>query len=134
MKTIRCVVADVLSVAPVLSSSCIDAYALIRQDEGKEKDYSLKSVTGFESYDSKVFVYEHKRTGAKVEFIINDDPDRYFMLEFRTRPSDNKGTAHVFEHSAMNGSVKYPSRSLSSAVRSRSLTETVPRIRRSSVT
>ena len=120
MKTIRCVVAAVLSAATVLSSSCIDAYALIRQDEGKEKDYSLKSVTGFESYDSKVFVYEHKRTGAKVEFIINDDPDRYFMLEFRTRPSDNKGTAHVFEHSAMNGSVKYPSRSLSSAVRSRS--------------
>ena len=86
----------------------------------KRGDFTLRSVTPFESYDSIVYVYEHDRTGAKVMYIKNDDPDRYFMLEFETPSSSDKGTAHVFEHSAMNGSVKYPSRSLASAVRSRS--------------
>lgn len=118
MKTGMRVVAAIMTAVTVLSASCVNVHAFIREDE--DRDYKLRSVTDFGSYDSKVYVYEHKRTGAKVEFIINDDPDRYFMLEFRTRPSDNRGTAHVFEHSAMNGSVKYPSRSLSSALKSRS--------------
>ena len=78
--------------------------------------FTLVSEQDFSSYDATVFVYEHDLTGAKVEFIQNDDPNKFFMMEFETCVNDNRGTAHVFEHSAMNGSVKYPSRSLSSAL------------------
>ena len=82
--------------------------------------YTVESATDFSAYDSTVYVFVHDLTGAKVEYIKNSDPNRYFMMEFETPSYDNRGTAHVFEHSAMNGSVKYPSRSLVGALRSRS--------------
>ena len=82
-------------------------------------DYTIRSVTDFKVFDAKVYVLEHDRTGAKVEFIHNDDPNKYFMLEFVTPSSDDRGTAHVFEHAATNGSAKYPSRSLTMALFSR---------------
>lgn len=91
-------------------------------EKENEGDYLVLADTVFDEFDARIFLLEHKATGAKVEVILNDDPDKFFMLEFETPPSDNKGTAHVFEHSAMNGSVKYPSRSLSSALRNRSYT------------
>lgn len=86
----------------------------------KVGDFTVDSVTDSAALDSKITVFTHNATGAKVELISNDDPNRYFMMEFETPALDNKGTSHVFEHSAMNGSVKYPSRSLVPALRSRS--------------
>ncbi len=84
--------------------------------------YTMEEAYDFEGYDAKVYVLKHDKTGAKVELILNDDPTGYFMLEFETPSKDNKGTAHVFEHSAMNGSVKYPSRSLFPAIKNRTYT------------
>ena len=46
--------------------------------------YSVVSVSDFDVFDAKVTVLEHDRTGARVVFINNDDPNRYFMLEFET--------------------------------------------------
>ena len=82
--------------------------------------YTVLSVSYSPAYDSTVYVYEHNLSKAKVEFIQNDDPNRYFMLKFATHPGNNKGIAHVFEHSVMNGSVKYPSRTLTMAIPNRS--------------
>lgn len=82
--------------------------------------FTVKSVSDYDTFDASVVVFEHDKTGATVQYIKNDDQNRCFMLEFDTRAHDNKGTAHVFEHSVTNGSKKYPSRSLTMAMFARS--------------
>ncbi len=96
------------------------AFAPPKHENKTCNGFTVKNVSEFDAFDAQITVYEHERTGADVVFIKNDDPEKSFMLEFETPGKNNKGTAHVFEHSAMNGSVKYPSRSLTMAVLSRS--------------
>ena len=56
--------------------------------------------------------FEHERTGAKLMYIANNDTNRVFDLTFFTRAIDNTGLPHVFEHSTLDGSEKYPSKAL----------------------
>jgi hypothetical protein len=53
-------------------------------------------------------LYEHKRTGARLLSIINDDENKVFSINFRTTPKDSTGVAHILEHSVLGGSEKYP--------------------------
>ena len=53
-------------------------------------------------------LYLHKRTGARLLSIINDDENKVFSINFRTTPKDSTGVAHILEHSVLNGSEKYP--------------------------
>lgn len=52
--------------------------------------------------------YVHKRTGARLLSVINDDENKVFSINFRTPPRDSTGAAHILEHSVLNGSEKYP--------------------------
>lgn len=52
--------------------------------------------------------YIHKRTGARLLSIINDDENKVFSINFRTPLHDSTGVAHIIEHSVLNGSEKYP--------------------------
>jgi len=53
-------------------------------------------------------VYEHVGTGATLVHIGDDNPQKLFMIGFRTMPSDDTGLAHIMEHSVLCGSGKYP--------------------------
>ena len=53
-------------------------------------------------------LYLHKRTGARLLSVINDDENKVFSINFRTTPKDSTGVAHILEHSVLNGSEKYP--------------------------
>jgi len=53
-------------------------------------------------------LYIHKRTGARLLSIINDDENKVFSINFRTPPKDSTGVAHILEHSVLAGSEKYP--------------------------
>ncbi len=53
-------------------------------------------------------LYVHKRTGARLLSIINDDENKVFGITFRTTPKDSTGASHILEHSVLNGSQKYP--------------------------
>ena len=69
-------------------------------------------VCSFEAVDSREFplvgadvvLFEHQRTGAKRRYIANEDTNRVFDLTFLTRPIDQTGLPHVFEHSTLDGS------------------------------
>ena len=61
---------------------------------------------------SQVYLYEHEKTGAQVIWIKNDDTNRAFNLVFNTRSYDDVGLPHIFEHSCLAGSEKYPSSNL----------------------
>ncbi|HET9905630.1 MAG TPA: insulinase family protein, partial [Anaerolineales bacterium] len=53
-------------------------------------------------------LYVHKRTGARLLSVINDEENKVFSINFRTTPKDSTGVAHILEHSVLNGSEKYP--------------------------
>ena len=53
-------------------------------------------------------LYLHKRTGARLFSVINEDDNKVFSINFRTTPKDSTGVAHILEHSVLGGSEKYP--------------------------
>ncbi len=57
-----------------------------------------------------VFEYRHKKTNAVHYHLGNQNPEKVFLVAFRTQPMDSKGTAHMLDHTALCGSQKYPVR------------------------
>ena len=66
----------------------------------------------FPMIDAKVTLFEHQKTGARLVYIANGDVNRVFDLTFLTVAENNTGLPHVFEHSTLDGSEKYPSKAL----------------------
>lgn len=50
----------------------------------------------------------HKKTGARVALLSNDDENKVFYIGFRTPPKDSTGVAHILEHSVLCGSKEFP--------------------------
>lgn len=71
------------------------AYELLEEKELKD----IKSVG---------YLLRHKKSGAKVSLISNDDENKVFYIGFRTPSLDSTGAAHILEHSVLCGSEKYP--------------------------
>ena len=74
--------------------------------------FEVKEIRPFEMVGADLVLFEHQKTGAKLLYIANEDTNRAFQLTFPTRPVDNTGLPHVFEHSTLSGSAKYPSTAL----------------------
>ncbi len=72
------------------------------------KSYELLKEEKLEGLDSLGFIFEHKKTKARICFIANDDPNKVFYIGFRTPPKDSTGVAHIVEHTVLCGSEKYP--------------------------
>jgi len=52
-------------------------------------------------------MYRHKKTGAELLSVHNDDDNKVFGITFRTPPTDSTGVPHVLEHSVLCGSRKF---------------------------
>ena len=73
----------------------------------------LKSYEILEKYElsdiaSVGYRMVHKKTGARVCLIENDDNNKVFSIAFRTPPTDSTGVAHILEHSTLCGSREFP--------------------------
>ena len=53
-------------------------------------------------------LFEHEKTGAQLMVMENDDDNKVFSVTFRTPPANDRGVAHILEHSVLCGSRKYP--------------------------
>lgn len=53
-------------------------------------------------------LYRHRKTGAELLSLENEDENKVFGITFRTTPQDSTGVAHIMEHSVLCGSRKYP--------------------------
>ena len=53
-------------------------------------------------------VLRHKKSGARIVLLSNDDPNKVFAIAFRTTPVNSTGVPHIIEHSVLAGSEKYP--------------------------
>lgn len=58
--------------------------------------------------NSVTYLCRHKKTGARVALISNDDDNKVFYVGFRTTPKDSTGVAHILEHSVLCGSREFP--------------------------
>src|SRR5687768_14150080 len=70
--------------------------------------FKLVKEQNIPELNSVAQLYLHKRTGARLLSVINDDENKVFSINFRTTPKDSTGVAHILEHSVLNGSQKYP--------------------------
>ena len=52
----------------------------------------------------------HKKTGARVAIVANDDNNKVFSIGFRTPPANSTGVAHIIEHSVLCGSKNFPAK------------------------
>jgi presequence protease len=52
----------------------------------------------------------HRKTGAKILHLGNDDPENLFCLSLQTFPLSDNGAPHILEHTVLCGSKKFPVR------------------------
>ncbi len=57
---------------------------------------------------SKGCILRHKKSGARIAAILNDDTNKVFYIGFRTPPEDETGVPHIIEHTTLCGSEKFP--------------------------
>ena len=72
------------------------------------KSYQLIEHHHSEDLKSEAYLLEHKKSGARITVLENDDENKVFYIGFRTPPKDSTGVAHILEHSVLCGSEKYP--------------------------
>ena len=70
--------------------------------------YELIEKRKIEDIHSEAYVLRHKKSGARVALLSNDDKNKVFYIGFRTPPKDSTGVAHILEHTVLCGSEKYP--------------------------
>lgn len=60
--------------------------------------------------NSQGYLLKHKKSGARVMLLSNDDENKVFYIGFRTPPKDDTGLPHILEHSVLCGSKKFPAK------------------------
>lgn len=53
---------------------------------------------------------KHKKSGARVLLISNDDNNKVFNIGFRTPTTNSTGVPHIMEHTVLCGSEKFPTK------------------------
>ena len=70
--------------------------------------YTLLQEKNIAELSTEAKVYEHKKSGARVLCLKNQDENKVFSIAFRTPATDSTGVAHITEHSVLCGSEKFP--------------------------
>lgn len=73
--------------------------------------YKLIERQFIKEINADCYLFEHIQSGARVMKIAADDPNKTFSIAFRMVPESDAGTAHILEHSVLNGSRNFPVRS-----------------------
>lgn len=78
-----------------MKKETLSAYEVIKQE-------NLSDI------HSMGWILRHKKTGARIMLIENDDENKVFNIAFRTPPKNSTGVAHILEHSVLCGSREFP--------------------------
>ena len=70
--------------------------------------YELLSREEIRDVKAEGRLFRHKKTGARVAVLANDDENKVFSIAFRTPPENSTGVAHIIEHTVLCGSRKFP--------------------------
>lgn len=72
------------------------------------KAYEIIEKREIGDLQSMSYLLRHKKTGARVALLSNEDDNKVFYIGFRTPPNDSTGVAHILEHSVLCGSKQFP--------------------------
>ena len=72
--------------------------------------YELQKEEALPGIQAKGYLMRHKKSGARVLLVENDDENKVFSIGFRTPPSDSTGVPHIMEHSVLCGSKNFPAK------------------------
>ncbi len=72
--------------------------------------YTLLQSERIEDIASDGYLLRHKKSGARILVLQNEDDNKVFHIAFRTVPADNTGVAHILEHSVLCGSRRFPAK------------------------
>lgn len=70
--------------------------------------YEVQQEQELSDLKSKGYLLRHKKTGARVLLMENDDVNKVFTVGFRTPAPDDTGVPHIMEHSVLCGSREFP--------------------------
>ena len=70
--------------------------------------FSVLSREELPEIDGTAYVLAHRKSGAKLLYLENDDSNKAFSISFKTPPADDTGVFHILEHSVLCGSDKFP--------------------------
>lgn len=77
-------------------------------NNGNYANFKLVWSREVKEISSMVHLFRHKRNGAQLMYVENNDDNKVFSIAFKTVPTNSCGTPHILEHSVLNGSKKYP--------------------------
>lgn len=77
---------------------------------------SLEKLTAYEVIENRTIrdiqaqgmILRHKKSGARIAVLSNEDDNKVFYIGFRTPPEDETGVPHIIEHTTLCGSDKFP--------------------------
>lgn len=77
---------------------------------------SIKELNAYEVIEERELkdiktngtLLRHKKSGARVILMENEDDNKVFSVGFRTPPEDSTGLPHILEHSVLCGSKNFP--------------------------
>ncbi len=72
--------------------------------------YEVVSCEDIHETASDAVLLRHRKTGARVAVLSNNDDNKVFSIAFRTPPADSTGVAHIMEHSVLCGSEHFPAK------------------------
>ncbi|KAM3377161.1 presequence protease 1, chloroplastic/mitochondrial [Capsicum galapagoense] len=99
-----------LSVRAIATSAPQSSQDFVGADDEVAEKFGFEKLSEqfIDECKSKAVLYKHKKTGAEVMSVANDDENKVFGVVFRTPPKDSTGIPHILEHSVLCGSRKYP--------------------------
>lgn len=71
-------------------------------------EYEILDEHRVEDVQSDGFILRHKKSGARIAILSNNDDNKVFYIGFRTPLEDETGVPHIIEHTTLCGSKKFP--------------------------
>ncbi len=78
------------------------------KNEESYEGFQLIETREIEEIEGQGKWFYHKESGVTVLVLQNQDRHKVFSITFMTLPEDNKGAAHIVEHTVCCASQKYP--------------------------
>ncbi len=72
------------------------------------KAYEIIEKRRIDDLNSESYILRHRKSGARVALLSNDDENKVFYIGFRTPPKDSTGVPHIIEHTVLCGSKEFP--------------------------
>ncbi|MDR3343745.1 MAG: insulinase family protein [Treponema sp.] len=80
----------------------------LRTGQVLDSGFEIRAIVDLAELNAEGIWAWHRKSGAEVFHVLNDDKENLFAFAFATPPEDSTGVAHILEHSVLCGSTQYP--------------------------